>query len=308
MKKYFLLLISMLVFSMFALDVNAQSLISCTADIPSYVTIGTELNASFNATLVVNDGNDRRNFTDIFVAFEVRSVSTANSSFSLIGNVSNTTALNHTNMTIPNVGILNLEPSNDYEVRATCYALTSLTGPAGVNVTVATTVTGVTFDLGDRPSIPTTAHAKDKEFTDVSGSNIITYTVNGANTTNCRIAFLQDGASPRFSGSNTFAMTHSGNSCTYTITKGSLPDSSYDVYVRASDFTNTTNSNKIQFKINTMEGDVGGGGISAFGDGEVDIAVARGIASNDFVTLIIIIVVVAGAWYYMNNSGSGRKN
>ena len=239
-KNYFRLKSLFLISALFvfaialALQGNAVTEISCTADFPSVIQVGTEVNASFNATR----GNDLSNFSQIFVAFEMRSASTANSSFSLIGNVSNTTAANHTNMTIPSSGLLNLEPSNDYQGRATCYATTG--GGAGDNVTVSSTVTGLTIDLGDTPSVPTAISptGRNTETRDYT----FTATVIGANTTSCILTFTANNP-----GSKIYAMTHSGNTCTQAISN--IPEGTLPYTITASDGTNSSITIEQDFSI-----------------------------------------------------------
>lgn len=200
-------------------------------------------------------GNDGSNVT--WCSFQVMSSSTANSSWSTVVNISNSSAADDSNNA--NWGDLNwtltsditaiiVEDSNDYSARAVCYN--------GSDNTTSATVTSVTIDR-TKPQTPTTAHADETEFDDVT-TKTITYTITGENTTSCRIAFLIDGAPPRFTGTNTFSMTHSGNSCTYTVTKATIADAVYDVYVRASDGTNTTNSARSNFGINTISDDAVG--------------------------------------------------
>ena len=144
-----------------------------------------------------------------------------------------------------------------------------------------------------KPQVPTTAHSANTEFTDVSGSNIITYDVIGANVTSCRIAFLVGDSSPRFSGSNTFAMVHSGNTCKYTVTKSTIPDSTYKTYIRASDGTNTSISTVRDFKIKTLEG-VAEDDISAL---SVPIVQKKILEQIDIG--IIVLIVIFGVFGYM---------
>lgn len=304
MKKYFLLLISMLIFSLVVLQVNATNL-------PNVVTMSTPTTSgTIGSVAYVNVSIEPSLNIDACAIF-LKSTSTANSSFVKLINISNATSLNHPanssetgdfNGTVRYEDII-IEPSSDYQLKALCYGHND--SGSGNMTAESTTVTLVTVDRADIPVVPTTSHTAETEFDDII-TKTITYTVVGANTTGCRIAFLLDGASPRFTGTNTFAMTHSSNSCTYTVTKAAVPDGTYDVYTRASDGTNTSISTKINFKIKTTEGDVGGGGISGFGDGQVDIAVAKGVISKEWQNFIILIVIFGGAWWFFNHSSKKR--
>lgn len=200
------------------------------------------INVSFASNL---DGND----TAACAVF-IMSASTANSSWSLLINITNSS--NDDNDQEAMWGDLNatlgvefvVEPSNNYQVYPECYNSTSQ-GDAGGS-RVGSTVTGVIFDRGDVPPAPTTSHTAQTIF---ANGDTITYTVDGANTTGCKIAFLANGQPPRATGSNVFAMTHSGDSCTYSVAIGAPSDGIYNVYVQASDGTNTSFSSRLDFNI-----------------------------------------------------------
>ena len=296
-NKSFLLLILSVLFSLFLLPISYAH--SCGIVTPANNGfIGTDglINITFtsNATLAL-----------AVVHLNLSSASTSNSTSFEVSVASNETSAslhprNAINFSLNDTNELVLEPSNDYVL--TAWVENATPSHMAGSFVCNSTVTGITIDRGDTPTVPSTAHAADTEFDDVT-TTLITYTVNGFNTTGCRIAFLEDGASPRFTGTNTFAMVHSADSCTYTVGKSTIPDNSYNVYVRASDGTNESISTKLNFKIKTMGGEVGGGGITGFGDGDIDVAVAQKVASNEMTNLIILILIIVVLWYYFNHSG-----
>ena len=248
----------------------------------SSTTLGdlSVLNATFNVSADASTGN-------VSVFFEGRSVSTANSSFSFVGNDTNTSSLRYVNLTLPNSVIL--EDANDWEFRATCYLnASSSTITVSENVATSSIITGRILDRGGIPAIATTAHAANTEFDD-SVTKTITYTVNGANTTGCRIAFGRTS----FTGSNTFAMTHSGNSCTYTITKATIADGIYRTYVQASDGTNTSISTGRDFKIQTFQG-VASDDVTA-----LSVPIVEKVISDKINLEMVLLIIIFGAFAYM---------
>lgn len=239
----------------------------------------TKINITFGTGDYV--GNATHNLT-IFASCS----DTANSSTSKIYNITNTTATNFNegsaNFTFDST--LNLEDST----------LCSVTGRTlGIGDADAKLLSAITVNM-DRtaPSAPTTSHSAGTEFDDVN-TKTISYTVIGTHTTSCRIAFMENGKAPRFTGTNTFAMTHSANTCTYTVTKATVPDGIYDTYVRASDGTNTSTSTKRDFKIKTMGGD------SVDEDvGTVSVNIAEAVENNKQIATTGVIAVIVILGYY----------
>ena len=237
MKKLILL---MAILSVFLIGiVNAEGAFTCAIiepDSGDSIADNTVLNVSFTG----GEGNDTAQ-----VSWYLSSPSTANSSasklFYVATNDTGASANGSINFTFDSS--LVLEDSNDYTVTAAMNG-TACSGSA-------------TSVLVDRtaPSAPTTSHTSGTTFDD-KDTTTITYTVTGTDTTGCRIAFLSDGGGIRFTGTNTFAMTHSGDSCTYTVTKFAIPDSTYNVYVQASDGTNTSTSVRRDYIIDTQASDV----------------------------------------------------
>lgn len=196
-----------------------------------------------NITFGVADANDIGTNVTACALFG-RATDTANSSWVTIINISNSSLADDSNNA--NWGDLNfslgltnasLEDSANWQLYAVCYNDSAQSADSTINTVYS-----------DRtvPQTPTTSHTSATVF---ENGDTITYTVVGANTTGCRIAFLQNGEPPRSSGSNTYAMTHSANSCTYPVATSSPSDGIYDVYVRATDGTNITYSTRLDFSI-----------------------------------------------------------
>ena len=251
-KKGFNVFLAILVFTLaLALNSgNAQETIACYASFPSLIGVGSLINITFN-----NSQNGMENFTQIFAAIEVKSASTANSSYSLLTNASNSTNNLHINYTVDNLGVLSLEDSNDYIGRATCYGgLAGGTLGNGENMSVSSETTGRTFDRGNRPTAPTSLSPSGRQTSSKDG--VFSSTVNGANTTGCTLEF--EGKNP---GTAIYAMTHSSNSCDLTLLN--IPDQIYRYNVRATDGTNTTLSATEQIQIDVPTSTRVRGGVGA---------------------------------------------
>ena len=108
-------------------------------------------------------------------------------------------------------------------------------------------------------------------------------TVTGSQTTACTLYFV--GTHP---GASSYSMTHSGNSCTKTIT--SIPQLSYVWYVQASDGTNTTNSGQSTIIVN--DGKTGGRYLQQQGKLGGSLSVAGSQGSNIPTGWIVIGIVV----------------
>lgn len=267
MKKimFLMTIMSMLILLMTG-NVNAtQACEIIEPDTGDPVRDGTIFNVSFSG------------FTNVSVSvyINISSSSTANSSTSTLFVLTNKT----TNGAVPNTtnaslgSTIAVEDAQNYQV--TAYADNGTT--IGQRITCTGTATNVIFDR-TVPNVPTTSHTAGQVF----GATTLTYNVIGANTTGCRISFGRVG---QFTGSNTYAMTHSGNTCTYAITSGNPPDGVYDVQVRASDGSNTSVSSVLDFKIDILEEDT-----PDIGDG-LQVDVGRAVANKKNVLLAILIVV-----------------
>jgi len=276
MKK---LIILMAVLGLFI--VGLVSAFTATINTPS---TGGTITAASKLNVSVGEWGDN---ASIRCALMASSPSTANSSTSLIFNTTNaTTVTDSVNVTF-SANIV-LEDSNDYTFTATCYNGTDSTATDSAD---AASVTSVIVSR-TTPTAPTTTHTTDTVFDDVT-TKTLTYTVVDATTTGCRIAFLDDGAGPRFTGTNTFAMTYSGTSCTYVVTKAAIPDMTYNVYVQASDGVDTAVSAKGVFRIETMAG----GGT----DDDVNWSVGLEYMSKSTKQLLLFILILGGGYFLFFN-------
>jgi len=168
--------------------------------------------------------------------FYAKSSSTANSSYSEIATFSNETG------STPNInGTFNssiFEDSNDYVFNATCTNSSN-------NLIQCTTTTSVTID-NTVPTAPASC-TPASDSTDSDGSVDFSCTVTGSKTTSCTLYFVSGNP-----GESSYSMTHSGNSCTKTIT--SMPEQSYTWYVTASDGTNSTSGSSSRINIDIQTG------------------------------------------------------
>jgi len=216
--------------------VNAS--IDCNLTVPTSIGNLSVLNATFNTSADGSTGN-------VSVFFEGRSASVRNSSFSFVANITNTSNLRHVNLTLPNSAIL--EDSDDWEFRATCYAnASSSTITIAENVATSSTITGRLLDRTD-PSSPTSI-----TFTNpVKVDDTITATITRDTANRCYIRFGSSNA-PRK------AMTLSGSTCTYTVSRENPPNGAYAVFIEADDRTNSTPTNQQNVEILSATSDGGG--------------------------------------------------
>ena len=247
----------------------------------AYATPQLTLNTvTWSAGTMVNistkSANDDSLVNMSYITLRFSASDTANSTSKNLINITNTTATNfdlgYANFTFGNSIIL-----EDTAVGSITGVSTGLLGGGSV----ALSATTVNIDR-TKPTAPTTTQASESE---VKDDDILTYTVTGTDTTSCRIAFLQDGASPRSSGSNTYAMTHSGNTCTYTIS--GIPDLNYNVYGWASDGTNSTYSSKLNLIVNSISDDSLDTGSFNVDAGQV----FKGVSNNQITTIVIVVII-----------------
>lgn len=143
---------------------------------------------------------------------------TANSTWSSLATATNTSAGDLVFNTTFDSSIL--EDCNDYIFNATCRNDTvTVTNASSTGVTIENTI----------PQAASSLSPTDKS-TDTDGSILFSGTVTGVNTTSCVLYF----------GVESYAMAHSGNTCTYTLSN--IPEQTYSFWITASDETNTTNS------------------------------------------------------------------
>ena len=239
---------------------------------------GIDFNVSY--TRSITTGNS------VSCTIALSSPSTANSSATTTYfNVTNSTSRNALNVNFTLASTDLLEDSNDYTVAATCWNTTT--------AIAATSSTGVTVSR-TTPSAPTTTQATNSI---LANNAVLTYTVTGTDTTGCRIAFLPSGSGIRFTGTNTFAMTHSGNSCTYTATSANVPDSDYNIYVQASDGVDTAQSSALTVKFDAVKS---GSSAGAY-------VVQQQAAQKKNNNTLLIIGALALAYYFRKDLGLSKK-
>ncbi|MEK6882579.1 MAG: hypothetical protein AABY22_23360 [Nanoarchaeota archaeon] len=215
----------------------------------SFVSAVTTINAPVASTAVSGATTFRVNTTDVLAGagtmvlvnftFYAKSSLSANNTWVIIGqnNSVNVTLTGNATMNIINLSSLILEDANDYIFNVTIKNVTT-----GAILGEDTNI-DITVDNG----VPTAPTALSPTADQDSNSVAFSGTVVGANTTSCTLFF--DGQNP---GSSSYAMTHSGNSCTYTVNP--VADQTYRYYIRASDETNTTDSSTSTVLIDTSSG------------------------------------------------------
>ena len=279
MKKLILLIAMM---SMFMIGiVNAIALTCAIIEPNSGDTLvdGSILNASF----LEGDGN-----TTLGVIYTFASTSTANTSASFAPVVNLTGASLMANGSINSsfgAGDV-LEDAADYTVTATVNG-TACSGTATSVIVGRTT-----------PSAPTTTQAAQSV---LKAGSVLTYAVTGTDTTSCRASF-QTSKVEKSSGTNTFAMVHSGDTCTYTIPSITIGDGVYSLRAWASDGTDATFSTPLDIEIDNIASNT-----NPAEDGlQVDIgkAVGEKIKGETIGTIAIILVIV---YFVFNQKGSKRK-
>ena len=200
---------------------------------------------------------------------------TANTSWITIGdqviNATNglwTTTYNTTN---------NLEDGTDYIFNVSCTNATNTVSDVSSSVVVDNTV----------PTTPSSL-VPSSESTDDDGSISFSSTVTSGRTTACTLYFPN-----RNPGSPSYTMTHSGSSCTYTIS--SLPEETYDYYIRASDGTNNTDSAVTRFNV-----DIETPSNFLFQGGQSEaLSIASGDSDTNWTWIIIGVVVLIAIIYLL---------
>ena len=248
-----------------------------SATVPSLTLETTTWNLDTPVNISLTSG---ANITNL--AIFGSSSSTANSSTSLIINITNSSTKNFMDGNDANFtfqSFIVLEDSSDYSI-------TAKTTGNGAADGITLTATTVTIDR-TAPTVPITTIQNGDVFVK---DGVITYTVNGVNTTGCIISFGRN----RFSGSNTFAMTHSGDTCTYTVTEGNPPDGTYDTWVQASDGLNKTTLLR-SLQIDVLESDT-----PDIGDG-FQVGIGEAIGKQKVNGLLIAVIVIIIGFVIINN-------
>ena len=271
MKKILLMsIISLFLMVMFSTVGNAATADSCVIiepDSGDTVTASTILNVSFKGS----EGDEV-----IAVNFTFISPSTANSSVGTLATQINLSAeFDMANGSINfSIGAETLEDASDYTVTAKVNE-TTCTGTA-TNVIVDRTV----------PQTPITTQAIQSI---LKAGNVITYTVTGTDTTKCIISF-QTSKVQKSTGTNTFAIVHSGDTCTYTIPAITVAEGVYSMRGIASDGKDETFSTALDIEIDNVAGNT-----QPIEDGiQVGIAKAIGIQiSNETLAIAAIVAILA---------------
>ena len=236
MKKIIILLAIMSMFLMGLVYAASLTLVSTTWGQDGFV------NVTLGTTACTNYCGNATEYVTLYATCS----DTANSSISLVYNITNSsTTDDSTNF---NWGYANFTFGDDLilEDSAVC-SVTGITTGVGDADAVLLAATTVNIDR-TTPSAPTTTQASQSV---LKAGNVITYTVTGTDTTKCRIAFLTS-KSPRATGSNTFAMVHSGDTCKYIIPSITVGDGVYSMFGWAGDGTNSSFSSPLDIEIDNI--------------------------------------------------------
>lgn len=213
---------NLLTLMMAMLVLTSLTLVSATVINPSS-------GATVSSTAILNATNTSM-ANMVNCSFYAKSASTANSSWGYLALATNVS----TNPLSINVTFDSavLEDSNDYIFNASCrnrsnYIYDSLSTGVIVNNTIPTAPTSLSPASGT---------------VDDDGTVSFSSTVTGARTTGCTLIF--NGGNP---GQSSYTMTHSGNTCTYSL--ASIPEQTFKWYIRASDGTDTANSAERYFEV-----------------------------------------------------------
>lgn len=182
-----------------------------------------------NATITNPDSN-------FSCGFYAKSSLTANDTWSLLATIANATDIT-ANTTYDTIG---LEDANNYIFNATCYNdTTTWADDTNIAIVIDNTV----------PQTPSSL-SPATDSVDKDGSVTFSSTVTGENTTSCTLYFSEGNP-----GASSYAMTHTSNTCSYSLTN--IPEQTYKWYVIASDETNSSSAsaiNRINVDIQTSAG------------------------------------------------------
>lgn len=184
--------------------------------------------AVFNVTI----GNDYggKSVSNITCAFFIRATDTANSTYILMANITNSTEAENVSITGVNItyDTTQLEDSSSAQTYVTCYNMTieNLTG--GVDSTV------VTFVLDNYVPTITSITPSDAS-TDTDGDVTFTVNIPTANATSATLIFTD-----RNPGNRAYSMTEGTDQFTVSLTN--IPEQRYNWYVSTTDGLNSTSS------------------------------------------------------------------
>lgn len=275
MKKMILLVMMLIISSISVFGLNNTVLVSPATD-------GTIASGSGLYTINITYGNPEN--LSVSCALYITSVSTANTTFYMVTNISNANAqnitMNQSNTTI-NFSSIIFEDATDYNFYASCSNTTAVTTDNNTGVTIDITV----------PTAPTASSTvgPNERWTN---TEVITFNVGDATTTSCQFLFDNQ---PVITG------TYATSTCTYTFDRFTLPDGIYNnVRVRASDGTNTTDSSAVTVWVDIVRKSSSG---SISGTAEVDSATAQQLTnsgSNTQTGVIVILLLLAGYYFFVN--------
>ncbi len=223
--------------------------------------------AIFNCTIVA--GYEDENWTRIRTYFQSSSLTANTTETSASAWVTNDTDDLNLNGTIDTTIV---EDGNDYIFKCQVWNGTDYVNKSRTGITIDNTIPQSATSL-----TPTS---------DDDGSFTFSGAVVGVNTTSCTLYF--DGINP---GSSSYAMTHTGDTCTYAIT--SIPEQTYKWYIRASDETNTTDSSTQTTNVNidTPSNYLFQGQKDIQVDGDT-LSIASGFSNIPIAVWIVVILVV----------------
>lgn len=222
-------------FSVYALSCGFQNPTTASGGI---FDLGDIVNISFGNTGGIASTRDAiRIYVNISSSFTANSSTSTTIGFN-INSTNGTQNKDSVNISLDNIGNVILEDGQSYTLNCYCENRTTSDTVGAGSVACNSTRTGVRIDR-TVPQIPTSLTTAER-----LDGDAITATVNGANTTKCTISFGLGGIRS--------AMTHSGNTCTYTIAPNSPSDGVYQYQVFASDDLNETASAVTSIEIDAL--------------------------------------------------------
>lgn len=261
-QKNYLLIFTALAFFML---IGFASSATLTLNTPSASSTLSGTGLLLNATLSAN--------TEGYVntTFYAKSASTANSTFTKVGFAVNNSLVSFN--TTFNSAII--EDASNYIFKATANN--------GTDTLDSAEVSGIVIDN----TVPTAPSSLSPSTTQTSDSFTISATVTGSETTACTLNF--DGNNP---GSSSYTMTHSGNSCSYSIS--GVAEQTYNYYVTASDGLNSTQSTTQTFEVDVSNAKGAGKLVNEQGKDAVGLSVANVNDGNSNIMGWIIGLIIVG--------------
>jgi len=259
---------------------------TCTIDAPA---TGATVAAAITANVTLSATTDLQdNETLINCTWNVWSSATANSSSSavamLVTDTNITANSSFTHLINTTLNVTYYEDSDNYNVKVTC---------VGNNSRSCTdTNTGIRINNGV-PTMPSTVlPAADTKDTD--GDMTFSAAVAGNETTDCTLVF--SGTNP---GSGGYVMTHSGDTCTVSLT--GIPNSVYDWYIAASDKTDITNSAVRVLTIDQPKVSPGAKAAIASGIVPAESGQVIGGTGGGIDSTLVVLVALGGLaiWYFV---------